>query len=484
MDSQAENRIRDLYICDNLPVLRGLETDSVDLIYLDPPFNSKKTYRAPIGSDAEGQMFDDTWRWDEVDTAWFGEIDRRCPPLARIIEAVRAARGDGDAAYVAMMGIRLIQLRRVLKPTGTIYLHCDDTATHLLRLSMDAVFKKSTFHNEIVWRRYGSHNDTRKFGRVCDRIHYYAGEGKTWNPELIPLSRDALDRDYRLRDEAGRYTTAPLHGRTLSGGGYDFTWRGIKDVWRFPSERLDELDANRMIYWPPKGNVPRRKVYYDPKKSGIPLPDLMDDIGPAAGREYTGWKTQKPVSLLQRLIRFSSNRDDLVLDPFCGCATACVAAEVEGRQWIGIDACDAAADITRVRLCETSVDFNESLVNVHFAPPSPVDVAAAPRSARRYRTSENIDQLYGLQHGECPGCGGHYRVKDFHIDHVVSVKEGGGDEIANLQLLCGHCNSTKSTGTMDDLWERLTSTDVIQKADASKLKGRWAKRHSAVGLDL
>ena len=281
---------RDLYISDNLPVLRGLDNDSVDLIYLDPPFNSKKAYRAPIGSQAEGQMFDDTWKWDDLDTAWLGEIDRHCPQLAMVIETVRSIRGDGDAAYCTMMGVRLIQLHRILKPHGSIYLHCDDAASHLLRMCMDAVFRKSTFQNEIIWRRYGSHNDTKKYGRVCDHILFYAGKDKIWNPPRVPLGEKTIERDYTNKDSRGKFTTAPLHARTLSGGGYTFTWRGIQDIWRFPMERLEELDGEDMIYWPPKGKIPRRKVYYDENESGKPLPDIMDDIPLVGGNESTGWR--------------------------------------------------------------------------------------------------------------------------------------------------------------------------------------------------
>lgn len=469
-------RRRELYIHDNLPVLRGLEKDSVDMIYLDPPYNSKKAYSAPIGTKAEGQKFDDTWRWTELDTAWLGEIDRRCAPLSSVIESVRAVRGDGDAAYCAMMGIRMIQMNRVLKPSGSIYLHCDDTANHLLRFCMDAVFKKGRYLNEIVWRRYGSHNDPKKWGRVCDRILYYAGKGKTWNPPLIPLDKDTLDRDYRNKDEKGRFSTSPLHARGLTGGGYEGVWRGIRDVWKFNLTELDKLDEQGLIYWPPKGKVPRRKVYYDPN-SGKPMADLMDDIGYVSGKEYTGWKTQKPLALLQRLIRASSNPGDLVLDPFCGCATACVAAEIEGRQWIGIDACKAANDITRVRLSEVAIDWLDEKVKVFHIPPKNLELVETNRKSRNYRTSDNIDLLYGNQRGDCPGCGGHYRVKDFHMGHIVPITKLGGDEVANLQLLCGHCNSTKADGTMNDLWNRLVEKHVISSQEATLLQAKWRKKH-------
>ena len=477
-EKKSQGLVRDLYICDNLPVLRGLKTDSVDLVYLDPPFNSMKPYRAPIGTPAEGQMFDDTWRWDELDTAWLGEIDRRCPALARVIDAVEATRGEGDAAYTIMMGVRLIQLRRVLKPQGSIYLHCDDTAVHLLRMSMDAVFKKTAFKNQIVWRRYSSHNDTGKWGRVCDRILYYGGSKRAWNPPRLPLEQEAIERDYRYEDSTGRFTTSPLQARTLSGGGYSYEWRGIKDVWKFPKERLEEMDALGMIYWPPRGKVPRRKVYYDVEKSGRVLSDLMDDIPRVSGKESTGWRTQKPLALLRRLIKASSHPGDVVLDPFCGCATTCVAAEIEERQWIGIDACKAAEKITKMTLSKNISDWDDTLLSVYQKAPERVDVEITSAEAKNDCSAENIDRLYGNQRGYCSGCGGHYRVKDFHVDHMIPRSEGGGDDLANLQLFCGHCNATKSVGSMKDLWKRLVEGGVLRKSEAEKLQGKWEKKQS------
>lgn len=182
---------RTLFISDNLPVLRGLNSETVDLIYLDPPFNSKKQYKAPIGTKAEGQKFDDTWRWTDLDERWLGEIDRRNEALSTVIRAARLTQGDGTAAYLTMMGIRLLELHRVLKSTGSIYLHCDDTANSYLRLSMDAVFGKDNFRNEIIWKRQSSNNASgSRAGRIADHILFYsASKDSAWNGGHHALTR-------------------------------------------------------------------------------------------------------------------------------------------------------------------------------------------------------------------------------------------------------------------------------------------------------
>lgn len=448
-----------LYIHDNLPVLRGMDGETVDLIYLDPPFNSKREYRAPIGTAAEGQSFDDTWRWDALDEHWLGEIDRRNEALSAVIHAARLTQGNGTGAYLAFMGIRLLELHRVLKPTGSIYLHCDDTANSYLRAEMDAVFGKGAHRNEIVWQRYGSHNDAKKFGRVSDRILYYAGKNAVWNQQRIPLDEETIAKNYSKSDERGRYTTSPLHARTLTGGGYRYKWRGIEDLWKFPKARLDELDADGRIHWPARGRVPRRKVYLS-EVGGKPMPDVLTDIPIVSGKERTGWATQKPLALLQRIVKASSNEGDLVLDPFAGCATCCVAAAMEGRRWVGIDACEAASDIVRVRLSDAkggalAGDFYRAKIRKH--PPRRTDSNGdepQPKS-KAYRTQENIDYLYGKQRGYCNGCDEHYRVKDLAVDHIVPQSKGGSHTLDNLQLLCAHCNSTKHDGTMAELRKRL-----------------------------
>ena len=406
--------IRDLYVCDNLPVLRGLQTDSVDLIYLDPPFNSKKQYAATIGTDAEGQKFDDTWRWDSLNIAWLGEIDRRNPALSVVIEAGRATQGDGTAAYLTMMGIRLLEMQRVLKPTGSIYLHCDDTANAYLRASLDAVFGDARFRNDLTWRRFNSHSDAGRFGRITDTLLFYAnGSEPTWNPLEIaaPKSPEEIKKAYPKKDDPrGRYRSQDLTGRGVSKGPSGKPWRGFNPsdhgrCWSVPltgryaewierniipgyreiesiQARLEALHDADMILLPhAKRKWPGLKRFAKADDGVMPQNLILDPIGftnynkrgRMKGDEYTGWQTQKPIGLLQPLIKVASNPGDLILDPFCGCATACVAAEVEGRQWIGIDACEAAEDITRVRLSDVAMmGWNDDLLNVIKEAPPPL----------------------------------------------------------------------------------------------------------------
>lgn len=518
--------IRDLYVSDNLPVLRGLEKESVDLIYLDPPFNSKKQHRAPIGSKAEGQKFDDTWRWDELNTAWLGEIDKRNEALSAVVRAASLTLGQGTAAYLTMMGIRLLEMQRILKPTGSIYLHCDDTAGAYLKACMDAVFKRG-YKNEITWRRFTAHSDGKRYGRITEYILFYVnGAGYTWNAEEVAdkkTQKEILEK-FPKRDQRGRYYHDNLTGPGVSGGESGEAWKGINPslygrCWSAPltgkyaawidanlipgyrkikgvHDRLDILYENDLIVLPREtGKWPSLKRYAASDVGIMPQSLILEPIGftnwnkkgkKGEKPEYTGWKTQKPLDLLRPLIKASSNRGDVVLDPFCGCATACVAAELEGRQWIGIDRCKDADDITRLRLSDMVLDWQDDQIKVINKPPKPVEQDEPDRKGRtrKYKTSDNTDTLYGNQHGDCPGCGNHYRVKDFHIDHIIPVASGGTDKFENLQLLCGHCNSKKRTDTMDILWQRLVTDHVIMKTDADRLKARWRKRNEKIISEL
>ena len=444
---------RTMFTGDNLDIMRGMNSESVDLIYLDPPFNSNKDYAAPIGSEAAGAAFKDTWTLDDVDLAWHGEIAEQHPALYAIIGAARESHGKGMQSYLIMMGIRLIEMKRLLKPTGSIYLHCDSTASHYLKLLMDSVFGESAFRNEITWQRYGSHNDAKKFSSVSDRILYYARRGAVWNPQRIPLDEKYVASTYRNTDKRGRFRTAPLHARTLSGGGYEYTYRGVKDVWKFPLKRLEELDADDRIYWPPKGKIPGRKVYLKDSKGKL-ITDVMTDITMAAGKERTGYPTQKPVALLDRIIKASSNKGAMVLDPFCGCATACVASDRLNRQWVGIDLSPLAAKLVRQRIQAEGPLLYDITHRTDI--PSRTDVGNVPH----YRTQRHT--LFGLQEGLCNGCQIGFPFRNFTIDHVVPQSKGGTDHIDNLQLLCSACNSQKGSRSQAEFLVALKKQGTIQ----------------------
>ena len=356
---------RTLAIMDNLRFLRSLNNECVDLIAIDPPFAANETFigrpNPPISAvefaeevalarshgvahhEGRGETrVRDIWTWDaDIHPAWKMQIEDDYPAVHAVIETTEACATENEAAYIAYMAVRLLECHRVLKPTGSIYLHCDDHADSYLRLLMDAVFGADNFRNGIIWRRYGSHNDAgSRFGRIHDTIWFYSkGATYTWTDDARePYDDEYIARAYRNEDAVGRYATAPLHARRLSGGGQEFEWRGVRDLWRFSRERLDEMDAAGLIHWPSRGNIPRRKVYLDPER-GIPARDMILDVKPLSRTESTGYATQKPLALYERIIAASSNPGDVVLDVFAGCATTAVAAEGLGRQWL---ACDMA----------------------------------------------------------------------------------------------------------------------------------------------
>lgn len=224
---------RTIFTGDNLEIMRGMNSETVDLIYLDPPFNSNADYSAPIGSDAAGAAFKDTWTLSDVDEAWHGEIADRQPAVYAIIDAAGIAHGAGMKSYLIMMAVRLLEIRRLLKPTGSLYLHCDDAAGHYLKMLMDAIFGAAQYRNAITWRRATAHNDPGRYGRISDYLLFYAGDGRTWNTVRIPLDDDGIAKAYPKRDANGRRyrndnLTGPMHG---SGGGGSQRRNGTATTW-------------------------------------------------------------------------------------------------------------------------------------------------------------------------------------------------------------------------------------------------------------
>ena len=275
--------------------------------------------------------------------------------LLDAINAVRLVSGDTSpmAAYAVFMGRRLAELWRLLKPTGSIYLHCDDTASTSLRVLVDAVFGADNIRSSIVWRRYGAHNDARNYGRVYDVILYYAKDGRGhWNVAYTALDPGYVEKGYPHHDERGQYTTGPLHAGGLSGGGYEYEYRGHTRVWRYSESRMRELEESGRIHLPQKkGGMPRRKIYLSESK-GTPVSNLWIDIQALTGNheERVGYPTQKPLALLERIINASSKEGGLVLDPFCGCGTAADAAAKLGRGYLGIDVSAIAVRVMEQRL--------------------------------------------------------------------------------------------------------------------------------------
>ena len=471
---------RTMWTGDNLDIMRGMNSASVDLIYLDPPFNSNQNYAAPIGSKAAGAAFKDMWTLDDVDLAWHGEIAEQHPALYAIIDAARAAHGKGMQSYLIMMGVRLLEMRRLLKPTGSIYLHCDDTASHWLRVLMDGLFGRATFRNTVIWKRIGNHNDAGRFGRTADHLLFY-GAAIQREGVRVPLSEDNVRSKYRHEDEHGRYRRDNLTGAGPSDGEAGSPWRdwnptdigrhwsvprtGSYAAWieakhipnyrsvKSPIARLDLLDKAGLIAFTANG-TPELKRYLEANPGQVP-PDVWIDIPPvnSQARERTGYPTQKPLALLDRIIRASSNEGDMVLDPFCGCATACVAADRLNRQWVGIDLSPLAAKLVRQRI-QAEGPLLYDLIHREDIPKR-TDVGKLPP----YKTHKHT--LFGQQEGLCNGCRIAFPFQNFTVDHLVPQSKGGTHHIDNLQLLCNACNSKKGSGTQAELIVKLQQEGII-----------------------
>ncbi len=370
------NRI--LYSDDCLNVLndhQALPTGSVDLIYLDPPFNSKSIYNLPfVGRDKDTrpvEAFTDTWSWGPQEERYLAELAAGLESrilasiidLANYVDRQKAGGGGGSklslSSYLINMAVRLLAMRRVLSPKGSIYLHCDDTASHYLKLLMDAIFGQQNYRSEIVWKRTFAHSDTKQGRKQPGRIHdtlllYTKGNDWTWNPIYVKHDREYVEKFYKSVEEGTgrRYTLDNLTGPYgAAKGNPQYEVMGITRHWRYSQERMQALiDAGRVVQTRP-GAVPRYKRYLD-EMPGVPLQDVWTDIGPipAQARERLGYPTQKPIALLERIIAASCPKEGLILDPFCGCGTSIHAAEALGRNWIGIDISAFAIGLVRNRV--------------------------------------------------------------------------------------------------------------------------------------
>ena len=440
---------------DNLDILRGLNSESVDLIYLDPPFNSNRNYAAPVGSRAAGAAFKDTWTLSDLDTAWMGLIADEQPAMYKVIETAGLTHGKGMQSYLCMMAVRLVEMRRVLKETGSIYLHCDPTAGHYLKMLMDSIFGAGHFRSELMWKRTTIHRDAKRFGRVHDVILFYSkGSAITWHTIFTKHNRAYVDSHYTYKDPDGRRYR--LDNATAAGQGPARSFFGEVmqpppgTHWRWSQENIDKLIEEGRIVLTKRGR-PSYKRYLDEMK-GTPVSDSWDDIPPinSQAKERVGYPTQKPLALLERIISASSNPGDVVLDPFCGCATACVAAERLGRRWLGIDISEKAVELVNMRLREFMGDlFHERLVTARTDIPRRTDIEAPIP----YRKQKHV--LFGRQEGRCGGCKVEFLFRIMEVDHVVPRSRGGSDHPENLQLLCPNCNRIKGDRDMAYLVARL-----------------------------
>ena len=438
-----------MFTRDNLEVMRGMDSESIDLIYLDPPFNSKHNYAAPIGSKAAGAAFKDTWTLSDIDVAWIKQLKTHHPRLAAFLDMVGKISGKSDQAYLTYMAPRLLEMHRLLKPTGSLYLHCDSTMSHPLKLVMDAIFGAKNFRNEIIWRRTEAHSDGRRYGKITDTILFFSkSDSYNWNNLYIPYTPEEIKNVFMYEDDKGAFSSEQLTAQSLSGGGYEYEFHGHTRIWKRPIESMKELESRGMIYIPRDGKgVPRYKRYLKDSK-GKPLQNLWTDIPKASGPERTGYPTQKPLKLLERIIEASTtNKGDIVLDPFAGCATTCVAAEILERRWIGIDISETAEKLVKERLSQVS-QLGSNVGQTAFMGniTSRTDIPVRTDQVKR---SKDIKQaLYGKQGGRCNGCGTHFKPQHLTVDHIIAKSKGGQDTDSNLQLLCGNCNSIKGDRDM------------------------------------
>jgi DNA modification methylase len=384
-----------LWYGDNLTIMQAMGKYSVDLIYLDPPFNSKQNYNLlyktmtgkPVPEQVEA--FCDTWEMDAQKEA----IARSMPVLMREhgiddyyvdfwrlwMQALRTTQPH-LLAYLIFMVQRLLHMKSILRPTGSIYLHCDPTASHYIKVMMDGIFGHKNFRNEIIWQRTGAHGRARKWGPIHDVILFYtASDQYTWNRTFEKYDDSYIENFYRFNDTHGRYRLVTLDGPGIRGGSSGTPWRGVDPTlkgrhWELPpdralpnwfehpsgyaamsvQERLEVLDAAGLIYWPPRGVVPQYKRYLDVAE-GNPIQDMITDIRPISSqsKERMGYPTQKPIALLDRIIQASTNKGDIVFDPFCGCGTTIYSAVKNERQWIGCDIAILAVKLIRETLNET-----------------------------------------------------------------------------------------------------------------------------------
>ena len=445
------NQPNRLYFGDCLEVMReDVASESVDLIYLDPPFNSKRLYNSFIGG-AQQVAFDDTWRWHEaVDD--FHEVAEQ-PSYGKLMEGLKLILGESSKlAYLSYMANRLLECRRVLKPTGTVYLHCDSTMSHYLKAVMDGIFGSNQFKNELIWKRatavkgnFGQ--GSQFFAPNTDTIfHYTKTDSWLFNQPFTPYSQEYIDKSYKhIEPDTGRrYQLVSMTGPGgAAKGNPSYDVMGVTRYWRYSKESMQELMDQGLVVQVKPGAVPRRKYYLD-EGLGVAVQSLWDDISnvQAGSNESTDYPTQKPVALLERILRTSSSEGDLVLDPFCGCGTTIHAAQNLGRKWIGIDVCVNACKVIEQRL---RGHFDSLWSEVEFiGMPKTLDDARFMASDNAFRferwAASLVDGMEAnkKQRGD-KGIDGWGRIsirKGKFVDIVSQVK-GGGTNPGHVQAFNG-----------------------------------------------
>jgi site-specific DNA-methyltransferase (adenine-specific) len=494
---------------DNLKWLRDPQLfpdASVDLIYLDPPFNSNANYNVLFretsgqASPAQFHAFTDTWNWADAAQTYAEFVDD-CP-LAAVVEMMDALhdllRNSPMMAYLAMMAPRLVELHRILKPTGSLYLHCDPTAVHYLRMLLDGIFGQVNFQNEIIWKRTSAHSSAKRWGPVHDDILFYSKSSRfTWNQVFQDYSEDYIKDFYRHSDKKGTFRIGDLTGAGKRTGESGQPWRKCNPTevgrhWAVPNkilweiygevptewsvqQKLDALDEHGLIFWPKKGRVPGFKRYLD-VQAGVPIVDVIMDIQPigSQAKERLGYPTQKPLGLLERIIEASSNKGDLVLDPFCGCGTTVHAAHKLGRRWIGMDVTYLAINLIKRRLKDA---FGDGVEYEERGQPTDFGSAKALAELDKWQFQQwaltLIDarpRTAGEGKGADRGVDGmlfFYESKDKREKILVQVK-GGGVKRNDVAILLGDVNNQKFVAGILLTLEKPTKPMREEAADAGR----------------
>lgn len=443
-----------LYYGDNLTIMRQMPDACVDLIYLDPPFNSQRNYNLiykrltgqPVPEQEEA--FCDAWDMDAEKEDLVRKIRIELPDkygadqelIAFWNAWIKALRQTQPRllAYLLYMTFRLFEMRRILKPSGSLYLHCDATASHYIKVIADSVFGHQNFRNEIIWKRTSAHSSANRYGPVHDTILFYSkSDSFTWNPQHTPYSADYLASHYRNTDAEGRrFTLSDLTGAGTRNGETGQSWRGF-DVtakgrhWAYMPSTLDDLDRRGLIYWPTGDGWPRYKRFVD-ETPGTPLQDTWDDIAPinAMAQERLGYPTQKPIALLERIIASSSNPGDVVFDPFCGCGTAIYAARSLGRKWIGCDIAILSVQLVRDVLFKRYGLLEGEHYDVSGVPLSmegAIDLFQRDPRQFQHWAVELSGGFSSTKHSGDKGIDGriHFETSDGLKNMTISVKGGG-----------------------------------------------------------
>jgi len=485
--------MKTLYYGDNLDILKNyIKDESVDLVYLDPPFNSNATYNVLFAqkdgtqSSAQIQAFEDTWQWDENAVRTYEYEVEKGGAVADALRAFRLILGNSNMmAYLTMMAPRLQELKRVLKDTGSLYLHCDSTASHYLKILLDMVFGAESFRNEIIWkRRQGMHNTSKAYGNVTDTILFYTKYNTyTFNKQYGEYNQSYIDKFFKYEDVDGRRFQLADLSNPADRPNLKYEYKGYPhpvNGWAVSLEKMKQMDEEGRLWFPadPKGRI-RRKQFLD-ERLGQPIQSLWDDINPipAQSLERMGYPTQKPLDLLVRIIKASSNPGDVVLDPFCGCGTAIVAAEKLGREWIGIDITHLAIGLMKRRLEDA---YGTDLKYEIIGEPTTFSEAKALADQDKYQFqwwalglvgARPADEKKGADHGIDGRLFFHDDASAKTKQVILSVK-GGKTGVAHVRDLKGVLDREKAEIGVLITMEEPTQPMRVEAASAGFYESPW-----------